>query len=82
MQPHWLARPQSIRLLWRVFIAMLVLIVAADSVVTHVPHFGVDASFAFNAWYALLACAVLIVAAKCLGAFLTRPDDYYDGSDA
>ncbi len=81
MDKHWLIQPRSIRLLWRVFIAILALTVAADFLVTHEPHFEIDGYVAFNAWYGVLACAALIVFAKGLGAFLKRPDDYYDGRD-
>jgi hypothetical protein len=82
MDEHWLVRPGSIRRLWRVFAAMLALSVAADFLVAHEPYFGIDGYFAFNAWFGFLACAALIIFAKGLGAFLQRPDDYYDdGSD-
>ena len=81
MDKRWLMRPRSIRLLWRTFIAILALTVAADFLVTHEPYFGIDGIFAFNAWFGFLACAALIVFAKGLGAFLERPDDYYDGPD-
>lgn len=78
MQKHWLVRPDSIRILWRVFIAILALTVIAELFVTHHPYFGIDGYFAFNAWFGFLACAVLILFAKGLGVFLKRPDDYYD----
>ena len=81
MNEHWLIRPGSMRMLWRVFIAILALSVAADFFVAHEPYFGIDGYFAFNAWFGFLACAALIVFAQALGAFLKRPDDYYDGRD-
>ncbi len=81
MDEHWLARPATRKLLWRGFIAILALTVAADFFVTGEPHFGIEASLAFNAWYGFLACAALIVFAKGVGAFLKRPDDYYRRRD-
>ncbi len=78
MNEHWLIRPGSIRILWLVFIASLALTIVAEFFVTHEPYFGIDGYFAFNAWFGLLACAALIIFAKGLGAFLKRPDDYYD----
>ena len=81
MDKHWLLRPGNIRLLWRVFIAILALTVAAEFFVAHEAYFGVDGYFAFNAWFGFLACAALILFAKGLGAFLKRPDDYYDERD-
>ena len=77
MDEHWLVRPESMRMPWRVFIAILALSVAADIFVAHEPYFGIDGYFAFNAWFGFLACAALIVFAKGLGAFLQRPDDYW-----
>jgi len=74
---HWLARPGTIRLLWRVFIAVLALTVAAEFLVELHPHFRIEALPGFGAWYGLLACAGMIVFAKGLALFLKRPDSYY-----
>lgn len=81
MDEHWLARPATHKLLWRGFIAILALTVAADFSVTGEPHFGIETSLAFNAWYGFFACAVLIVFAKGVAAFLKRRDDYYGRRD-
>ena len=67
---HWLVRPENIRKLWIVFIAVL-------TVVRH-PHFAIEEVFGFGAWYGFLACVVLVFFSKALGAILKRPDDYYD----
>lgn len=80
-QKHWLVRPGTIRLLWRVFIAILVATVLAEFLVAHEAHFGIDGIFGFNAWYGFLACAGLIVFAKALGLVLKRPDTYYGKRD-
>jgi hypothetical protein len=85
MQDHWLARPSTIRLLWRAFIAVLALTVAAEFLVAHHPHFSVESVPAFGAWYGFLACAGMILFAKGLALFLKRPDTYYEkeeGRDA
>ena len=81
MDKHWLVRPENIRLLWRAFIGVLALTLAAELFVTQHAYFGIDGSFGFNAWFGFLACAALILFAKGLGAFLKRSDDYYDGRD-
>jgi hypothetical protein len=78
MEPHWLVRRATIRLLWRVFIAVLALTVVAGLFVSHGDHGGPDATFAFGAWYGFGSCAVLIGGAKLLAVFLKRPDTYYD----
>jgi hypothetical protein len=76
---HWLVRPATIRRLWALFIAVLAALVAADLVVPHHPHFGIDAMFGFAAWFGFLACVGLVALAKALGVILKRPDTYYDG---
>ena len=78
MEPHWLVRPATIRLLWRAFIAVLALTVIAGFFVSHEHLDGPESTIAFGAWFGFGACAVLIAAAKVLAIFLKRPDAYYD----
>ena len=75
---HWLARPATIGLLWVVFGVVLTVLLLAELVVHHHPQFGLDDTFGFGAWYGFAACVVLVLFAKMLGAFLKRPDTYYD----
>ena len=75
---HWLARPENIRKLWIVFIVILALTVMADFFVHHHPHFGIDGTFGFGAWFGFISCVVLVVFSKALGSILKRPDTYYD----
>ena len=77
MNEPWLARPATIRLLWRVFIAILALTVAAEFLIELHPHFRVESLPGFGAWYGFLACAGMIVFAKALALLLKRPDTYY-----
>lgn len=75
---HWLVRPESIRLIWIVSLTVLALTVLADLFISHHPHFGIDGTIGFAAWFGFVACVVLIVVAKSLGAILKRSDTYYD----
>jgi len=75
---HWLVQPATIRRLWITFIIVLAALVALDLVVAHHPHFDIDTTFGFGAWYGFLACVGLVVLAKAIGAVLKRPDTYYD----
>lgn len=75
---HWLVQPAIIRRLWITFIIVLAALVALDLVVAHHPHFDIDGTFGFGAWYGFLACVGLVVLAKVIGAVLKRPDTYYD----
>jgi sterol desaturase/sphingolipid hydroxylase (fatty acid hydroxylase superfamily) len=73
----WLARPSTIRLLWWVFGAVLLLSVAAESVFKVKGYFGLDEWFGFGAVYGFLACLVMVLVAKALGWLLKRKADYY-----
>lgn len=81
MEPHWLVRPRTIRLLWIAFVATLAATVAAQFAVDMHPHFGIDGLFGFNAWYGFGACALMVAVARTLGLFLKRPDTYYDAGE-
>lgn len=74
---HWLTKKSTIRLLWRWSLALLALLVVAGAFVEQHPHFGIDAVFAFPAWYGFIACILLIIVAKVIGLVLKRPDTYY-----
>ena len=77
-EDHWLVRPENIRLMWIVFAVILAATVAGDLFVEHHPHFEIDGTFGFGAWFGFLACVVLVVGSKALGIFLKRSDTYYD----
>jgi uncharacterized membrane protein SirB2 len=78
---HWLLRPGSIRALWLLFIAVLVVTVLAEFFVAREAHFQAERWIGFYALYGFLACAVLIIGAKTLGLALKRPDTYYATDD-
>ena len=77
----WLARPESIRLLWRVFWAVLALTVIAQVVIKVKGYFVVDGWFGFGAAFGFLACLLMVLVAKWLGYMLKRDQDYYQGQD-
>jgi hypothetical protein len=78
MRRHWLDDSRNVKHLWRGFLVLLALLVAAELVVELHPHFALEGLFAFHAWYGFLACAVMIAVAKALAIVLKRADDYYD----
>lgn len=65
-------------MLWKIFIAILVLSVVAQFLVESHPHFAPEHLFGWNALYGFLACAALIVLAKALGLLIKRNERYYD----
>ena len=78
MKAHWLDEPKNVKLLWRLFLAVLAIMVLAELVIALHPHFEVEALFGFHAWYGFLACAAMILVAKGLGLLLKRHDAYYE----
>ncbi len=77
-EDHWLARPRTIRLLWRVFIAILLLTVAVQFLSGSDGHFGIDGWIGFGAVYGFLSCLVMVLVAKGLGYVLKRDERYYN----
>jgi len=77
----WLARPSSIRLMWRVFWAVLALTVAAQIVIEIKGYFGIDGWFAFGAIYGFLSCLAMVLFARGLGYLLKRDENYYRVED-
>jgi len=80
---HWLYRPENRPKLWAVLMLILVLVLLPELFVHHHAHFQalgfmLDTRIGFFAWYGFITCAAMVVAAKVLGIFLKRPDDYYD----
>ena len=74
---HWLVRPSTIKLLWRVFTAVLALTVIAQLVIGIKGYFGVDGWFGFGAAFGFLSCLAMVLVAKGLGFFLKRDQKYY-----
>ena len=74
---HWLVRPDSIRLMWRVFWAVLALTVLLQIFIKVKGYFGIDGWIGFGAAFGFFSCVAMIVVAKGLGFILKRDQDYY-----
>ncbi len=74
----WLDEPRNVKRLWRAFLVVLALTVAAELFVTLHPDFAIERVFAFHAWFGFVSCVAMIAVAKALALFLKRPDTYYD----
>jgi len=77
----WLARPSTIRLLWRLFAVMLALVVAVQWLFPVKGSFGVDGWPGFGAVFGFLSCLVMVLFAKALGSAVKRDESYYRGPD-
>lgn len=78
---HWLDHPPNVKRLWRGFLFVLALTVAAEALVHLHPRFEIESVFGFSAWFGFLGCAAMIVVAKALALVLKRPDSYYGKRD-
>ncbi|MCY4343028.1 MAG: hypothetical protein OXE83_05580 [Gammaproteobacteria bacterium] len=75
---HWLARPSTIKLIWRAFWALLALSVATQLAISIKGYFEVDGWLGFGAAFGFLSCLAMVLAAKGLGYLLKRHEQYYD----
>lgn len=78
---YWLARPSTIKLLWRAFMVVLALLVGAQAFVYIKGYFGIDGWFGFGAIYGFASCLAMVLFAKALGYVLKRPENYYGEED-
>lgn len=72
---------KTIKKWWAAFIILLLLTLVAEFFITPHPHFGIDGTLFFNAWYGFLSCAGIVVASKLLGFILKRKTNYYEGEN-
>lgn len=73
----WLARPSTIRLLWRVFAVVLAVSVAAQLLFKVKGYFTVDGWLGFGAVFGFLSCVAMVLFAKVMGWVLKREEKYY-----
>ena len=75
----WLARPSTIRLLWRIFAVVLAASVGAQLLFKVKGYFEADGWLGFGALFGFLSCVAMVLIAKALGRFLKRDENYYPG---
>lgn len=75
---HFFDRPESIRLLLRIFYVLCALLVALDFVVHRHTEFRWEGLPGFYPMYGFVGCVILVFAAKWMRKLLMRPEDYYD----
>lgn len=75
---HWLARPDTIRWIWRISIVVLAITVLLQLAIKVKGYFGIDAWLGFGAAYGFLSCLAMVLVAKGLGFVLKRDDNYYE----
>lgn len=75
----WFERPENIRKLIIGLVIACVAVSLADLFYTNPhPHFGIESSFAFQAWFGFVTFVVIVFLGRVLRLFVSRPEDYYD----
>jgi hypothetical protein len=76
--PRWLDRAGNVRkVYYSVWIACGLLLLAELFIDKH-GEVEIERFFGFHGFYGLIACVVLVLAAKLLRRVLIRPENYYD----
>jgi len=73
--------PNIVKWLWTVFAVCLLATLIAELFVHPHPHFDIEGTPFFNAWFGFLACAGIVIGSNLLGKILKRRESYYRGGD-
>lgn len=68
---------KTIKLLWALFILVLVGTLVAEGLMHPHMTFGIESTPLFNAWFGFASCAAIIFVSKFFGAVLKRKEGYY-----
>lgn len=75
----WFERPENVRKMIVALVIVCVGLVLAEFFYTnHHPHFGIESSFAFQAWFGFVTFVVIVFLGRLLRMIVSRPEDYYD----
>ena len=78
-EPSWFERPGNVRLLIAALVVSCIALVAADLFYENPhPHFELEKTFGFQAWFGFLAFVIVVFLGRFLRLIVKRPEDYYD----
>ncbi len=78
-QLSWFERPGNINLMIGMLVLACVLLVVAEFFYENPhPHFPIESSFAFQAWFGFVAFASVVFLGRLLRLIVRREEDYYD----
>ena len=75
---RWLDRPESVRKIYYAVWISCALLLGVELLIDKHVETAVEQWFGFHGFFSLLACVVLVLAAKLLRRVVSRPEDYYD----
>ncbi|TWU60683.1 hypothetical protein Poly51_09640 [Rubripirellula tenax] len=78
-EPSWFERPQNIKKLTGALVVSCVVLVIADGFYENPhPHFDLETSFGFQAWFGFIAFVVIVFLGRLLRLIVSKPEDYYE----
>ncbi|XZE52824.1 hypothetical protein SH139x_004530 [Planctomycetaceae bacterium SH139] len=77
--PTWFERPGNIRGMIIGLVVVCVGLVVADLFYENPhPHFDLEMTFGFQAWFGFIAFVIIVFLGRLLRILVRRPEDYYD----
>ena len=77
--PSWFERPGNIRLMIGALIVCCIVLVVADLFYENPhPHFKIETTFGFQAWFGFVSFVIVVFLGRFLRLIVKRPEDYYD----
>lgn len=76
--PRWLDRAENVRKVYYSVWVTCGLLLLAELFIDKHGDVEIEHVFGFHGFYGLIACVVLVLAAKALRRVLIRPENYYD----
>ena len=78
-EPSWFERPGNVRLLIAALVVCCIALVVADLFYENPhPHFEIEKSFGFQAWFGFVSFVILVFLGRFLRLIIKRDEDYYD----
>ena len=77
--PAWFEKPSTVKTFIIGLSIVCVALVLAEFFYTNPhPHFAIETSFAFQAWFGFVTFVVVVFLGRLLRVFVERREDYYD----
>lgn len=75
----WFERPANINLMIGALVIACIALVLADLFYTNPhPHFDIETTFGFQAWFGFVAFVVIVFLGRLLRLIVSQPEDYYE----